>query len=45
MITMLAYGDELGHPFWIAKVLEFIKDEIRNKLKLIVIIQLVKMLL
>ena len=32
LIATLADGDDLGHPFWIAKVLELIKDEPRNKL-------------
>ena len=27
LIVTLADGDELGHPFWIAKVIELIKDE------------------
>ena len=31
LIATLADGDDLGHPFWIAKVLEFIKVEPHNK--------------
>lgn len=32
LIATLADSDKLGHPFWIAKVLELIKDEGNNKL-------------
>ena len=32
LIATLADVDDLGHPFWTAKVLELIKDEPHNKL-------------
>ena len=32
MIATLADGDELDHPFWIAKVIELIKDESQTTL-------------
>ena len=31
LIATLTDDDDLGHPFWIAKVLELIKDEPHNK--------------
>ena len=31
LVATLAGGDEMGHPFWIAKILEIIKDEEGNQ--------------
>ena len=36
MVTTLAGGDEMGHPFWIAKIIDIIKDELNNQVMSIV---------
>ena len=37
MVATLAGGDEMGHPFWIAKITDIIKDEPRNQVTSIVV--------
>ena len=37
LVATLADNDELGHPFWIAKILEIMKDEQGNQVKSIVV--------
>ena len=37
MVATLVGGDEMGHPFWIAKVTDIIKDELRNQVTSIVV--------
>ena len=37
LVATLAQDDELGHPFWIAKILEIMKDEEGNQVKSIVV--------
>ena len=37
LVATLAQDDELSHPFWIAKILEIMKDEEGNQVKSIVV--------
>ena len=37
LVATLAGDDELGHPFWIAKILDIMKDESGNQVKSIVV--------
>ena len=37
MVATLAGGDEMGHPFWIAKITDIIKDEVGNQVTSIVV--------
>ena len=37
LVATLAGGDELGHPFWFARILEMIKDEQGNQVMSIVV--------
>ena len=37
MVATLASGDEMGHPFWIAKITDSIKDEVGNQVTSIVV--------
>ena len=31
LVVTLASGDEMGHPFWIAKITKIINDELSNQ--------------
>ena len=37
MVATLAVGDEMGHPFWIVKITDIIKDEVGNQVTSIVV--------
>ena len=37
LVATLAGGDEMGHPFWIAKITDIIKDELNNQVMSIVV--------
>ena len=37
MVATLADGDEMVHPFWIAKITNIIKDELRNQVMSIMV--------
>ena len=37
MVATLAGGDEMGHPFWMAKIIDIIKDELRKQVMSIVV--------
>ena len=37
LVATLAGGDKLGHPFWIAKIIEIIRDDEGNQVKSIVV--------
>ena len=37
MVATLAGGDEMGHPFWIAKITDIIKDELSKQVMSIVV--------
>ena len=37
MVAKLAGGDEMGHPFWITKITDIIKDEVSNQVMSIVV--------
>ena len=37
LVATLARGDKLGHPFWIAKIIEIIKGDEGNQVKSIVV--------
>ena len=37
MVATLVGGDEMGHPFWIAKITDLIKDELSNQVTSIVV--------
>ena len=36
-VATLASGDKMDHPFWIAKIIEIIKDELGNQVMSIVV--------
>ena len=37
LVATIAGGDKLGHPFWIAKIIEIIRDDEGNQVKFIVV--------
>ena len=37
LVATLVGGDEMGHPFWIAKITEIIKDELDNQVMSIMV--------
>ena len=37
LVTTLAEDDELKHPFWIARIIEIMKDDQGNQVKSIVV--------